>query len=681
MCLMQPIAEWEKFASSLASSGVDAFVEWETIPLADYLIRYLRDDDPDWRDLFIGERIKQLNMPTDSIDRHIERHDRVFSADRDSLCNLLRPELSDLELQPLITRFDAARELVTDGVRASKEVKVLFVGDCLLLELTTFLSVRLLKHGYTLRPIFVASKNPIELRSSIRGLANEPFDLIYYSPYSYEFSVLLAQTHYLKGMFNGRASLAKLAAATHRQVAPTIRLLQEQFNCTLFLQNTANIRRHNSSPASYLKNFATSLARKNAAKEVNELLTAEVAEINAHASRPIVLIDEMLLVAKHGELALGKKFYDSEPQHPTVLALRLAELFTATVVGVKRLSTKKVVVLDLDNTLWDGVIGEGAVTHLHRRQRVLQLLRQKGILLAIASKNDPRNVHWTDATLREDDFVASRINWEPKALNIKRIAEELNLKLKDFVFIDDRPDEREMVQLAIPDICCLDATTEFTWNMLDWWAEALPEQNEADRTQMYLERKVRQAHLDELAEHEGMHELLSSLGLRLEIRPASTRELPRAAELINRTNQFNTCGSRVTERQVSDWNAAPDFQILVAEAADKFGTMGIVSVMVLQQTGETVEIPIWVLSCRVFGFGIESAMLNQVRRIAKSLGATAIHGLVVETPNNQPCREVYSKERFTGAGQNWESTNLVPSADPEWLSVTIANAFSTVGAR
>ena len=101
----------------------------------------------------------------------------------------------------------------------------------------------------------------------------------------------------------------------------------------------------------------------------------------------------------------------------------------------------------------------------------------------IASKNDPRSVRWDGALLSETDFVASQIHWEPKNISIKRIAVELNLNMKDFVFIDDRPDEREMVRLASPGVHCMDATADATWRMLEWWASALPEQSEENRTQ------------------------------------------------------------------------------------------------------------------------------------------------------------------------------------------------------
>ena len=680
-CFAEPLAMWEKFAASHESLGVETFVDRETIALIDYFIQYLREDDPSWRNLYVGERLKQLDWPPDSLDEIIERRERVFTADRDALLKLLSQDLAPDQLDELASRFNNLRELVTTGARSSKEVSILLVGDCLFLDVSTFLAAPLLDQGITLRPVFVTSKNPVELRSTLRGLAAQEFDLVCYSPYTYEFSVLFAQTHYLSGALSSPQSLRRLAREAHLQIAPIIHLLSSQFDCTVFVHTTANIRRHASTLGSYAKNFVTLVARKIAAKEANALLTQELTELNAVTPNPVVLVNELSLVAKYGELELAKKFYDSEPVHPTHMSQRLSETYTDIISSVKHLLGKKVVVLDLDNTLWHGIIGEGSVQNDHRRQRVLQILRQKGILLAIASKNDPRNVHWRGALLQENDFVASQINWDPKPTNIKRIAGELNLKLKDFVFIEDRPDELEMVRLASPGIHCMDATSESTWQTLDWWAEALPSQTDADRTQMYLERKLRQQHLDETAGNESQQDLLATLGLRVEIRPVAQKDLLRAAELINRTNQFNTCGTRVSNQGFVAWNDSAQHHILVAEASDKFGDMGIISVMVLEQAGNTLNIAVWVLSCRVFGFGIETAMLNQVQRIADRLEIRNLRGLLVETPNNQPCRNVYASNGFVSNGKDWQPQVLETPPDPAWLSVTVLEAPALTNRR
>lgn len=660
--LAEPLMVWDKFSAAAEQMGHADFVAWETIPLADYLIRSVSEPGDEWRNLFLGERMKQLHWPDDTLDELIARRETVFLHDRETLTKLLEGKVPPADLAAFLARLDAWRDLVTVRARGSREVKILLVGDCLFLDITTFLSALLLERGLTIRPVFAASKNPVELRNTLRGMSGQRFDLVCYSPYTYEQSLALTQTHLLQGIKSTPRALRALAAEAHAQMVPTLRLLRETFDCSVFIHRTANVRRHEGTLSSYAKQIATTFARRIAAREVNALLDRELATLNADPGRPIVVIDEMKLAKTFGEKELGKKFYSCEAVHPTVLSLKLAEQYCDLIVAVAWLTTRKVVVVDLDNTVWDGVIGEGAVQHFHDRQSVLKRLREKGVVLAIASKNDPKNVNWIGGLLTETDFVASQIHWEPKTLSVRRIADELNLKVKDFVFIDDRADEREMVGATHSGLLALDATDPATWRTLGWWADMLGEQTEADRTQMYAERKARQGHLESVAELEDEGAVLAGLGLKVAIREAKEKELTRAEELINRTNQFNVRGSRVTRAQVQAWHQSATAKILVAEAADKFGTMGVVSILVLE--GE--EILVWVLSCRVFGFGIETALLNVARRTS-----SVLHGSIVETPNNQPCREVYATNGFEKTGEGtweWRSETIPP--DPAWLTVT-----------
>jgi hypothetical protein len=428
-CLMDSIAEWEKFAPIIKQRGPERFLTREALPLTDYLIHYFEGDDQVWRDLYIGDRLRQLHWLEDTQDEMLARQRRVMTADRDALVQLLSPKLSEEEAAAFARRMDRMLEIVLSGAESHREVSILFVGDCLFFDVCTFLTVPLLEAGLTLRPIYATSKSPVELRTFLRRQKHEKFDLICYSPYSYEFNLLLAQTHAAKGILANPGSLRRLAVEAHRQTASTLRLLTEDFDSTIVVHNTANIRRHSGPLESFVKNFATMPGRRIAAKEANYLLTQEVAETNATAAKPLVLLDELSLVRRYGEFPLGKKFYSTSPVHPAEMGLRLAEMYREIIPAAKLLLGRKVIVLDLDNTLWHGVIGEGSVVNDHRRQKVLRQLRLKGVLLAIASKNDPKNVHWTGATLHEQDFVASEINWDPKPVSINRIAEDLNLKL------------------------------------------------------------------------------------------------------------------------------------------------------------------------------------------------------------------------------------------------------------
>jgi FkbH-like protein len=657
--LAEPLARWDKFSEMGQTMGREAFVAWETIPLVHYLIRSLGPDGATWRRLFLGERLKQLHSPADTLDDLIARRETVFLEDRDALAAILFDKVPPAELSAFRERLDDWRDLVTQ-IRSSREVRILFIGDCLFLDITTFLATLLLERGFTLRPVFLTTKNPVEMSTSLRSLSAQTFDLVCFSPYSYEQNFALARTHALQGILSGPSALRAMADEAHAQMLPTLRLLSSLFECGVYVHNTANVRRHDGTAASFAKNFVTARGRRIAAARVNRLLETEVQAHNAVSPRPVVLVDERVLAARYGNVALARKFYSTESVHPTVLSLRLAETYVDIIAASRYLSGRKLVVVDLDHTLWDGVIGEGSVEHHLDRQKILRRLKLKGILLAIASKNDARNIRWEGGVLASADFVAQQIHWEPKSTSVRRIAVELNLDAAHFVFVDDRADEREIVAAAHPGTLCLDATDEASWRMLDWWASSLPEQTGEDRTQTYIERKQRQEHLDVPADDPA--DLLVGLGLRVAIHALAAKDLDRAVELVNRTNQFNVRGSRVTRQQITAWSRSQEHRVLVAEAADKFGGMGIVSVMVLAGS----EITVWVLSCRVFGFGIEAALLNEVRR-----KAVTVRGVIVETASNQPCREVYASNGFERIGDAWQSTPGAAPANPGWLAVTV----------
>jgi FkbH-like protein len=249
----------------------------------------------------------------------------------------------------------------------------------------------------------------------------------------------------------------------------------------------------------------------------------------------------------------------------------------------------------------------------------------------------------------------------------------LNLKLKDFAFIDDRADQRELVREALPEVWVLDATSPRVPEQLALWAAALSDHPEMDRTQQYRQRERRESFLSGgAAAAEDPGAAFSKLEIRVEIREAKAAELKRVAELINRTNQFNLAGSRTTLKELRDWQAAPGRRIVVVDARDKFGPMGLICVLLLDPTGPALAIPVFVLSCRVFGYAIEDAALNAVKRLARAgagNGPMAIRGAFKETPHNEPCRAMYPKNGFARDGDVWVLAAVDAPPDPAWLTV------------
>jgi len=156
------------------------------------------------------------------------------------------------------------------------------------------------------------------------------------------------------------------------------------------------------------------------------------------------------------------------------------------------------------------------------------------------------------------------------------------------------------------------------------------------------------------------------------IRQPEARELKRVAELINRTNQFNMCGSRTTLNEVTSWYEGDSRNIFIVDARDKFGNMGTVCVAATRETAGSVEIPIFVLSCRVFGYGVETALLNHVKRSAGFPGrGKQILGRYVATAFNEPCRDTYAQNGFAQEGDGWVYSGGGVIEDPDWLTVEV----------
>ena len=325
----------------------------------------------------------------------------------------------------------------------------------------------------------------------------------------------------------------------------------------------------------------------------------------------------------------------------------------------------KVLALDADGVLWGGVIAEDGVDGVHLgpdhpgrafqlfQQHVIEL-RQRGILLVLVSRNAADDV-WQmfdrhpEMKLRRSDFAAARINWQPKSQNLRELAAELNLGLDAFVFVDDDPSNRLEVESNAPGVVVVPLPTEaaeycqalsrlWCFDAADITAEDL------ERTNMIRQEQLRQ---EGRAAAGGIQSYLASLELAVEMRLAEAGDLPRVAQLTQKTNQFNLSLKRrsLTEIQALVRTA----QVFVISARDRFGEYGLVGVCILvpdsAQPGQ-FQFDTLLLSCRALGRGIEDALLYGVRMAVQPAGATRLIAQFVAGPRNQPIREFLLRTGF-----------------------------------
>jgi HAD superfamily phosphatase (TIGR01681 family) len=681
LALVSSVADWDKYSAEISDQRSRLeFARRETIAFVDYLVTYFADGDPAYRSLYIGEKLKQCYIASDAPDEAIARRHHITASDRKALLDAIGPRLASADRELFAAELDGMHSVITKP--GEMLCRLLLVGDCLFLDLLAFLTAPLMEAGIQLVPTFVTSKLLSAQHRELRRLEDRQFDLVFYSPLTYGFHPKFSEVQSLKRALGPPARLKALAVEAKRDIESTLQVMERLFECPIFVHNSANIRRHDSTAREIVKAVVTQAARRYTRRIINNWLPGHLEQLNARSHQHLFLLDETALFATASEGDLSVLMYNAGLQHPARFGQALAPVYQDVINARIMLAKKKLIICDLDNTLWNGMIGEGSVQHYADRQATLLALRRKGVLLAICSKNDPKNVHWGGGVLSHHDFVASQINWEPKAANIRRIAKHLNLKTKDIVFIDDRADERALVTEAMPEVTALDAESPRTWRQLALVASTIAESAEGDRTLAYKQKEERERFIAEVAPGSALAtslgvyshsahdkseaEALAKLSLQLEIRLADRKELKRVSELINRTNQFNMCGSRTSLHEVARWHSSDRHAIWVAEARDKFGSMGTISAAVAELTARGVEILVFVLSCRVFGYGMENALLNRIKIWRPG---HAIYGHFKQTPHNQPCHRTYPENGFTWDGVYWIFNNGEQIPDPEWLTV------------
>lgn len=304
---------------------------------------------------------------------------------------------------------------------------------------------------------------------------------------------------------------------------------------------------------------------------------------------------------------------------------------------IKGESVKKVLALDLDGVLWNGVIGEdGAAGVVPREafQREVVALRARGVLLVALSKNNLSDVANLPGLLSWDDFAAREIGWAPKADGLLRIAETLNLGLDAFVFVDDNPVERAEMLAKLPDVTVVGATACLGayFPPRELTAEDL------EKTEQYQAEAKRRAFLQGRTEDEW----LADLKIRTEIAPLAAADVARVAQLSQKANQFRLTPTRRTAEEVRAWLSDGSSVTLVARSRDRFGDMGLIAFAHARMEKGTAFVEDFTMSCRAMGRRIELALKNALASALQDRGCTQIKAEFVPTGRNEPARSLYA---------------------------------------
>jgi FkbH-like protein len=356
--------------------------------------------------------------------------------------------------------------------------------------------------------------------------------------------------------------------------------------------------------------------------------------------------------------------------HTARFGEHLAREYADVLASFQALRKAKVLAVDFDNTLWDGVMADGDVTQHHDRQAALKAVKDGGILLVAISKNDPRNIRWAEMAMTPDDFVLHKIGWDLKVESITAAAKQLDLGLDSFVFLDDSQTEREFVRSQLPAVRPLDSTDPFTWRSVERLLRFPNTKDTAEarsRTELYRQQAQRQEAVSGKFDYPTM---MASLGLSLEFRPAASRDLDRLTELVQRTNQFNTTTRRYTRQQLQAFLASEQHCVYVATLSDKFGSLGLVLSVIVERQGDEVVFDSFVMSCRAMGFQLEHAAIRLV--LDTEPGAMRWRGIFIPTDRNTPAAGLFSECGFVAKGDHeWvlEDASRAPALPP-WFAIT-----------
>lgn len=334
---------------------------------------------------------------------------------------------------------------------------------------------------------------------------------------------------------------------------------------------------------------------------------------------------------------------------------------------------KKALALDLDNTLWGGVVGDDGADGIRigkdlpagqvyaEFQEYVKLHGELGVLLTVCSKNDPENalagLNHPESVLKPDDFTVIKANWENKDRNIAETARELNLLPESFVFADDNPAERELVREQLPGtaVPALDGAENYI-RILDrnrYFEVVSLSEDDRNRAEMYRANAKRAA-LEKTYADYGAY--LDGLSMTAEISPFAPPYLERIAQLTNKSNQFNLTTRRYSPAEIEAVSRDPEKLALYGKLSDRFGENGVVAVTIGAVEGETLAIELWLMSCRVLKREMELAMLDETVRRAKSRGVKKIVGRYLPTAKNGMVKELYGDFGFTKISESGTET-------------------------
>lgn len=316
----------------------------------------------------------------------------------------------------------------------------------------------------------------------------------------------------------------------------------------------------------------------------------------------------------------------------------------------------KCAVIDLDNTLWDGILRDDGVEGInlhHNRLKALELLTKRGIILAIASKNDSTLVNLIDQILGDKSklFAIKKVNWNDKVQNLQEIAQELNIGIDSLAFFDDNPYERDQIKAFLPEVLVLpDTEILHALNRVEFEPVGKLTEESSKRAMMYAQQAMRESVEKMYFDKESF---LRACEMKIWMREAKPENLGRVTELILRTNQLNATAARYTNEEILEFYRSNDYKIYTVNLDDKYGEYGLIGVTLVHKEDSQWTMDVLTFSCRAMGKTVEQTFLTYLMNEAKRQGATKLVGKYIRTDRNEAVEKIFEEAEFAKSiGEN-----------------------------
>lgn len=667
------------------SMPIERFKEGWILPLVKIVKEYINTGNPFYKRIYNGERIFRPFSPLVSSVFKKNYFDSVLKRDVDIFVRYFGESERLYEMHNFNNRL-----LFPD------EVTLTTLGDCLMSQINSITAVLAWEKaiGVTRWEYYIGAfgegadfDDVIQPHTN----ANTPINIVAVSPFTYwgvpGFRLLMKKL-WESDITDSEA--AKLVDLITEFITQYIDSIEKKTRATVFLHNASGLPWL--VPDAYLDFYPWNLEGVADHSRMEKYLGKINNKIDKYVQnkRSVFLVDERRIASEIGRTQLNAEILAQDILkesifHYNIFGFFVAEQYMSLIEAIRAARSVKILFVDFDNTLWSGNMAEGDVIHHLDRQKIIYELYLAGVLLVALSKNDEKNIRWSEISIDYDCFCLLKINWNSKVANIVRAIKELNISIDQAMVLDDSPQEIGLIRSHLPKLRVIDSTLHSSWQFLEFLIKYASSRSslEINRTHLYSNNIQRKNYLEKeiinFSATDNLKKLYGALNITLTANYAAQSDIDRIYELLLRTNQFNCSGKIFTPPQLEKMIGSECYKLFTFHLKDNFGDMGLVSAVVIKIDHDGYCIENFVLSCRAMGYSVEKSIMNYL--VNDFFTGCNIEAILVNTGKNFPAHSIYQCFGFTKTDDHnrWlRKPSVTMSIDVEWIKLEIGKSLVVV---